>query len=60
MLTVATTRQPKLIFENAHETLRIDAQDDKVNSPQKIADPCKKVSRTLVIGKDTIILIICL
>ena len=36
ILTVSTTRQPKLIFENSHETRRADAQADKVYSPEEL------------------------
>ena len=41
-MTVATTRPAKLISENASETRRTDAQDDKVHSPEELAAPVQK------------------
>ena len=41
-MTVATARQAKLIFEDASETRRTDAQEDNVHSPEKLATPVQK------------------
>ena len=41
-VTVATTRQAKLIYENASETRRADAQDDETHSPEGSAAPVQK------------------
>ena len=42
IVTVATTRQAKLISEIASETRRADAQDDNVHSPEKLAAPVQE------------------
>ena len=42
-MTVATTRQAKLIYEkNASETRRADAKDDETHSPEGLAAPVQK------------------
>ena len=41
-MTVATTRPAELISENASETRRTDAQDDKPHSPEELAAPVQK------------------